>query len=44
MKQKKVLAMSMATIMAFASTGMVFADDVTDASKATISYSALSLF
>lgn len=35
MKQKKVLAMSMATIMAFASTGMVFADDVTDASKAT---------
>lgn len=35
MKQKKVLAMSMATIMAFASTGMVFAEDVTDASKAT---------
>lgn len=35
MKQKKVLAMSMATIMAFASTGMVFADDVTDAAKAT---------
>ncbi|MFQ9192864.1 MAG: hypothetical protein ACLR6A_00540 [Candidatus Gastranaerophilaceae bacterium] len=35
MKQKRVLAMSMATIMAFASTGMVFAEDVTDAAKAT---------
>lgn len=35
MKQKKVLAMSMATIMAFASTGMVFAADTTDVSKAT---------